>query len=207
MRRRVLPRRGHAHQPGQHRAEPFAAGGDEAVGLAPRNAGFLRLVADVHLDEKKRRPSLPRHRLRERLGEPRPVEALDRVGEPHREPRLVRLQAADQVQPELGVSGAESGEFLRRLLHPVLAEMDLAGRECREHRRLLLGLRDRNQCDVLRPAARGERGGADAHAHQGEVRSDARLGGRLRHRAFIASIATRASIRPFNLSSRANFKG
>src|SRR5579871_5788135 len=58
MRRRRLVYRRDAHQAGNLQVVDVAAGRDETVGLAGRDAGLLRLLAGVDLDEKLRVPVL-----------------------------------------------------------------------------------------------------------------------------------------------------
>ncbi len=79
--------------------------------------------------------ALPLRRLGDRVGQARTVERLDHVGHPHRVARLVGLQAADQVQPQRRMAGPQAGKLGRRLLHAVFAELHLAGRQGRPHRR------------------------------------------------------------------------
>ena len=118
--------------------------------------GLLRLVAGVHLDQQRRRAAFLRHRRRDRVGQPRPVQRLDHVGQPHRVARLVGLQPADDVQLK-PMLGAQLRELRRRLLHAVLAEHGLTGRQRRAHRLDRLGLAHRDQRHVLRPTARLDR--------------------------------------------------
>ncbi len=70
------------------------------------------------------RPSLRDRRL-DRVSQFRPVERLDHVGDPHRVPRLVGLQPADDVQTKI-VFAAAVPEIAGRLLHAVLAEHHLS---------------------------------------------------------------------------------
>ena len=95
----------------------------------------------------------------------------------HRLARLVGLQRADQAQLQRPPALAPAGH---RLLHPVLAEHPLAGRQ---HRRdalpgLLLG--DRDQGDLGRIAAGGLRRAGDPGQNGGPGRRS-RIEFRLRH--------------------------
>ena len=52
---------------------------------------------------------------------------MDRVEQLHRFGRLVRLEPADAVEADVGMAGEQRRPFGERFLHPVLAEVALAG--------------------------------------------------------------------------------
>ena len=127
--------------------------------LGDRAAAFLRLVADIDLDEAIGPPAALRHRPGQRGGERRAVERMDRVEQGDRLLRLVRLEPADQMEADVRDGGARSAGHLRlRLLHPILAEVALALVDQRLDRLGGLGLGDGDQGDLVRLAP-GERGG------------------------------------------------
>ena len=172
MRRRVARFGRNAHQPAQRRTEAGAAGADERVGLGAGDAGLLRLVADIDLHIKVGQPTVPLRRLRDRLGQPHPVEAFDRVRDPHRFRHLVGLQCSDQMQPQCRMRGDQGRKLRRRFLHPVLAEHRLPGRQRRRDRGRRVGFRDRDQRDIMRVAPGRLRRGGDAGAHAGKAGRD-----------------------------------
>ena len=73
------------------------------------------------------------------------VDRMDRVEQRDRFLRLVGLQRPDQVQRDPVMGGAQRRPFRLRLLHAVLAEHALAGRNHRLDRLRPEGLRDRDQ--------------------------------------------------------------
>ena len=103
---------------------------------------------------------------------------FDHVGHAHRVARLVGLQAADDVQAQGGVGGAQGGELGGGFLHAVLAEHELAGGEGGGDRLGGMGFGNRDQGDILRVGGRPARGGGgDAVAHAGEIGGDVGRGG------------------------------
>src|SRR5258708_449909 len=54
---------------------------------------------------------------------------MDDIEQPHRVLRLVRLQSADAVEPNLRVTREQRWPFGERLLNAVFAEIALAGRD------------------------------------------------------------------------------
>ena len=99
-----------------------------------------------------------------------PVERLDHVGDPHGVARLVGLQAADEVQAERRVGGAQRGELGGGLLDAVLAEHRLAGGQRGGDGVGGMGFRHRDQGDILGAAA-----GARARRRRCASRTRARL--------------------------------
>jgi len=78
MRPRILARRRDAHQARYLESVLVAAGAQEGLGLGAGDAGLLRLVAGVDLDQQGRAAALLAHRLGERGGEARAVAVLVR---------------------------------------------------------------------------------------------------------------------------------
>ncbi len=94
-------------------------------------AALLRLLADIDLDEA--RYPLPGlvERLGERLDQARPVERVDAVEQFDRVLRLVRLQAADEMERHVWIALSQRRPFGLRLLYPILAEHAVTGRKQR----------------------------------------------------------------------------
>ena len=72
-----------------------------------RAAAFLRLVADIDLEEAVGPPARLGHRLGERRHQRRAVDRMDRVEQCDGIAGLVGLQAADQVEPQVRRLGLE----------------------------------------------------------------------------------------------------
>jgi hypothetical protein len=86
---------------------------------------------------------------------------MDRVEQSHCFGRLVRLQPADLVQPDIGVTRQQCRPFGERLLDTVLAKVALAGGDQRLDFRRRATLADRNQLDLRRVAPGKPRRGGD----------------------------------------------
>ena len=106
---------------------------------------LLRLLAGVDLDEAGQSAPLAVHLPGQRLREPRPVQGLDHIEQGHRLLRLVGLNRADHVQPQVRVALAPRGPARQRLLDVVLAEGALACLERCADARLRLRLAGRDQ--------------------------------------------------------------
>ncbi len=102
---------GDAHQAGQAGAEAGLACGDEGVGVGGGDAGFLRFVTDIDLNQQVRRAAFLLDCVGNGVGQAGAVEHLDDIGQADGVARLVGLQAADEVQAQSGVGGAQGGEF------------------------------------------------------------------------------------------------
>jgi hypothetical protein len=90
---------------------------------------------------------------------------VDRVEQRDCIARLVRLEPADEVEPDAGISIAKRRPLRLRFLHLVLGEVAVARFEQRPYRLGFVGLGDGDQLDLVRRSA-GERGGAgDPAAH------------------------------------------
>ncbi len=138
--------------------------------VAERDAAFLRLVADVDLDEAVGALARRRDCRRERIDQRRPVDRMDDVEQRHRVARLVRLQLADEVEADARPCRDQRRPFRRRLLHPVLAEAALPGREQRFDRLGGVGFGNRDQLDRVAAAPRAPGGGGNAGADRGKAR-------------------------------------
>ena len=128
-------------------------------GMTPAFCGSSPVLTSM---KQARAPALALHLAGQRLGQPRPVHRLDHVEQRHRLAHLVGLQRADQMEPQIAVCALSAGYFACGLLHPVLAEDALAGRQRRGDRVGAVGLRHRHQGDRGGIAAGGARGGGDA---------------------------------------------
>src|SRR6516165_9932089 len=131
MRRRRLVKRRNAHQPGNGEPVAVAARCQECIGLLWQHASLLRLGAGIDFGEEERTPPLLGDLLAERLGEARPIERMDRIEQAHRLLGLVRLQRTDEMQFDAGMPGEQRRPFRCSLLHAVLAEYTLTGRDYR----------------------------------------------------------------------------
>jgi hypothetical protein len=139
----------------------------------------LRFLADIDLDEARHPVAGLVHRLPERGDEARAVERVDAIEQRHRVRRLVRLQAADEVQLGVRPALAQRGPLAGRFLHAVLAEYALTGLEQRRDRLARVRLADRDQRDLLHLAPRDLASAGDAFANGGEARGCAFHGARL----------------------------
>jgi hypothetical protein len=114
---------------------------------AGQDAGHLGLGTGIYLDQHENRFAGTNARRRKGVGQLRPVQAFNYVGQPDRLARLVGLQRADDVQAQFGPGGAQGREFPRRLLHPVLPEGTLPGGQGRGDRLRRVGLGDGDEGD------------------------------------------------------------
>ena len=168
MRPWILIQRRHAHQPDQRGAEARFALADERVRIGARNAGLLRLITGIHFDEQRRRAAFPGDCRFDGISQPRPIQRLNHVRQTYRIARLVRLQAADDVQREAVVS-PKLRKLRHSLLQAVFAENRLTGFQCGQHRRDRLGLGHRDERDICGIAASLDCGIADAFAHLTQI--------------------------------------
>ena len=125
----LLVERRNAHQAGDVELQLLAAQAQEAAGLPGHDAGLLRLLAGVDLDEQLQALALLGHLLGDGLGDLGPVDGVDGVEQRDRLLGLVGLQRADQVQLDAGIALAQRRPLGLGLLHAVLAEDAMAGVE------------------------------------------------------------------------------
>ena len=97
MRARVLIVGRHAHQADELGAEPALAVADEAVGIGAGDAGLLRFIAGIDLDQQARLAVFFGHGGGDGIGQFGAVEGLDHIRQPHGVAGLVGLQATDNV--------------------------------------------------------------------------------------------------------------
>jgi hypothetical protein len=168
MRRGVFFQGRDAHQPLDGEPERIAAMPQQRFGLAHGDAGLLRLVAGVHLDEQLQHAAGARHFVRDRIGDFRPIYGLDGVEQRHRVAGLVGLQRPDQMQLDVREALAQRGPFALGLLHAVLAEGALASLDDGEDVLGAEGLAHRDEVDVTRIAAGVARRRFDAAANRPE---------------------------------------
>ena len=157
-----MPSGGHAHQ-ADERDVRRARLGEQRGQLGDRAAAFLRLLADVDLDEARHPAAGLVHRLGQRGDQARPVERMDAVEQRHGIVRLVRSAAGRRgaARPP-GQRSRKRGPLALRFLHAVLAEHLLAGFEQRLDRLGGMGLADRDQRHLVRLAPRHLAGMRDA---------------------------------------------
>ena len=132
---------------------------------------LLRLLAGVDLDEAIGPAAGAVHLERQRPGELGPVDGLDDIAEPDGGARLVGLQRTDEVEADIVEGGFQRWPLGFRLLHPVLAEDAMAGRQRGTDAVLAMGLRDGDEGDRVTPP-RSLGGGANARAHRLEMGGD-----------------------------------
>lgn len=134
-----------AHEAGDGAAQPRLAQGDEGIGLGGGNSGLLRFIPDIDLDQILRCPTLGLLRIGQGVEQFRPVQYLDHVGQAYGVSCFVSLQAADQMEAEARVRGAQSRHLGRGLLHAIFPEMGVAGVEQDLHVSGRVGFADRDQ--------------------------------------------------------------
>jgi hypothetical protein len=150
------PRRPAECTSGPPRQVQAPAQGDEAVGLARRDAGLLRLLADIDLDEQARRPALGLDLVGQGAGQLLAVQALDHVEEGHGVAAL--LVCSGPIRRSSTWSRRSSSAH--GLLDAIFAEHPLASVENRRDMVPGLQLGHRHQRDRVgrRPAARAAAG-------------------------------------------------
>ncbi len=161
----VGPKRRNAHQPLQNRAETAAHGLDEAVRLGGRNAGFLRLVPDIHLHQQRWGATGFFHGGGDRIRQGRTVQRFDALGKADRGQGLIRLQPADQMQRKPWIGGEQGRKFPLRLLHAIFAEAILPRLSRRHDGADRVGFGDGDERDPRRVASGARRRVGDAGAH------------------------------------------
>jgi hypothetical protein len=152
---------------------------DEGIRRHRQNAGLLRLLPGVHLDEEIRQPAGTIPFLGQRFGEARSVHGFDDVEKTERVAQLIRLQRTDEMEAEPRLRRFESRIFVLRLLDPVLAEDELPLTQRRRDGLRRMGLRHRHQRDRRRIAPGRRAGRGDAGANRLEGGGDGRS---VRHR-------------------------
>ena len=140
----------------------MAGGVDESVGVGARDAGFLRLVADVDLDEEVGAAALGLDGGGESLQQARAVDALDDVGDTDGVARLVGLQRPDEMEAKRRVGVAERREFTGCFLNAIFAEMVLTAGDDGGDIFGGVGFRHRDERDGLGRPAGGAGGGGNA---------------------------------------------
>ena len=162
-RRRLDPRRGHAHQSGQRQA-----GGarlrQQTGQIGDRAAALLLLRADVDLHETGDLPPRLVHRPGERRDERGAVERMDAIKQRHRVIGLVRLQLADEVQGDVAVSLAQRRPLGLGFLHAVFTEQALSSLKQRNNLFGRMRLADGDERDSRGITAGELRGMRDARA-------------------------------------------
>src|SRR5262249_28394552 len=149
-----------AHESFDRQTEFATAEFDEGIDRARRDAGLLRLLAGIDLDEAGGPALLLAHREDERAGELLAVEAFDEVEERDRFRGVAGLEGSDQVQADVRTKPAQRRPFASGLLDAVLAEDPVAGREHRLDLGSTLGLGDGDELDGSGIApGRARRGG------------------------------------------------
>ncbi len=136
------------HQPVDHKTVRDAAPLDEQGGLFGSDPRLLRLATGIHLDQQVGPASLLGRFGGDRRRDPVAIEAVDRIEQPHRVRRLVRLQRPDQVEPEVRIGLLQRRPFPHRLLDTIFAELPVPGVDKRPYRVGVEQLADRDQPDA-----------------------------------------------------------
>ena len=166
----LLVERRDAHQAGDVELQLVAAQAQQAGGLLRHDAGLLRLLAGVDLDEELQAPALLGHLLGDGCGDLGPVDGVDRIEQGDGLLGLVGLQRADQVQLDVGIALAQRRPLGLGLLHAVLAEQAMAGVEDGLDMLGAERLGDGDELDGGRVALGAVRGGGDAAAGRRRAR-------------------------------------
>lgn len=172
MRRRIAIGRRNAHQPDKPAVEPGLTGGNEGIGVSGRDAGLLRFIPDIDLDQQVGRPAFTLDGVGNRVGEFWPVQHINHIGNANRVTRLVGLQPADDVQPHARMGCAQGGEFGRGFLHPVFPEHGLPDGEGGDHRLDRMGFGHCHQRYRMRRTACGTAGSVYPVAHRAQARGN-----------------------------------
>ena len=160
-----------AHQPDDRQAEPVAAVDDEGVGRGRQDAGLLRLLAGVDLDQAGQPAAAALHLARQRLRRG----AAGRRSRSRRNARprpctLLVCSGPIRCSARSGNSSRSAGNFASASCTRFSPKTRWPGGERGAHRRRRVGLADRDQGDAL-----GARGPAARAAAAMRPRTAARL--------------------------------
>lgn len=126
VRRRIFARRRDTHQPGDVQTNLIATGGNEAVRIFRKRAGFLRFPAGVDLQKQLRVPALSLDLTRKHAREFDTVDGVDGIEQGHRILGLVGLQGTNQMYMGIGKGLQKRRPLLLRFLNPVFTKHPLA---------------------------------------------------------------------------------
>jgi len=124
---RLLFLRWDAHEARYRKAAGVATKGEKGFGFIRKHAVFLRLFTDIDFDIKARILFKFCYGFLERFGKVWAVDGLDDVKGFYGFLGLVRLQAADEMQLDIGIVLPQDGKLFFCFLNPVLAEDALSG--------------------------------------------------------------------------------
>jgi len=170
MHRRFLIRRRDTHQPGDRQMHFIAGLADKIIGIGGWNAGLLRFLTRIHLNEQLRAWRAAIALLYQRPGKARPVQRFDHIEQRHRIAHLVALQRPDQMQAQFGVGRFKRGIFRLRFLNPVFAEHKLSCLKRRLHRFGGMKFRYRQKIDIASIATGIRRHFRDLIPHRAKPR-------------------------------------
>jgi bifunctional lysine-specific demethylase and histidyl-hydroxylase MINA len=170
MRRGGFISRRDTHQP-LDRQLKCATCRDKVIGFARYDPGLLRLLARVDLNEtaaRRARAIKLTRQMRRQFG---PVEGLDHIEQRNGVLDLVGLQRPDQMELQVVIRRATRGPMGLGLLHAVLTENALAGRQRGSDAFIGLCLADSHQRDItgIARGAGGRSGYAIAHLFQARL--------------------------------------
>jgi thiamine-phosphate pyrophosphorylase len=157
----LKPERRDRHQSGE-RERRSANRIHQFAHLADRAAALLFFLADVHLNVDSWTSRLPLRLFSEWAEKRRTIERVDRVEQPHRLRRLVRLETPDPVHSNTRIPLSQGRPFGERLLDTTFAKVALTGRDQFLDLLNRATLADGNQLDARGIATGDPRGCRDA---------------------------------------------
>ncbi len=134
-----------AHETGDYQAMIATRPGEKDVDLMGRQSALLGLLSGVDLHQQLRAATRTLDFPGDLLGQPHPIQGLDRVEEADREPHLVGLERAYQTQLQ---ARAPAAPPIDCFLDPVFTEDALPARDNGGDRLAALLLGDGGQSDV-----------------------------------------------------------
>ncbi len=153
------------HEPSDWQIKSFTAKSHELGELAWHDPALLLFFAGVNLHQKHWRFRRLANGSCKRLGKARPVDTVNDIEQGNSVRGLVALQLPDQMQTNIRVLSTQRGPFGLRLLDAIFPKVPLPALQCWQYSLRTVGFADRNQCNVIRRAAREPRCGANALLH------------------------------------------
>ncbi len=155
---RIIRGRRNTHQAANRQTELTLTLANKPVRICRQHARLLRFCASVDLHKHLRRAALPVKLLRQHARQFGPVQRMNGIKQPHRLPRLVGLQRADEMNLCIVILLAQQWPFADRFLHAVFSKHPRPGVKHRHN--IISGkcLADRNKGHIIRGAASALRG-------------------------------------------------
>ena len=142
---------------------------NEGIGFGARAARLLRLIPRIYLHQQIGPAAFLGHGIGNGLGQLGPIQRFDHIRDPHGIPRLIALQAADDMKLKPRMAGAQPRKFLRRFLDPVFAKHHLPSGEGCFHRFHRVGLGNGHQGHGICRTIGAGAGFGDSRPNAGEV--------------------------------------